>query len=219
MEQPHPPLSRRSIVEHTIVALAVLAAGLDFRGLYSTWAFAAAPLLATVAATTVGVVARWSRGTASASLLASAVALIVLGTALVDASVMPASLAHFLGDSARSWRLALDTAVPLSASKNGLLVPLLSTWFAAAAAAELTGRTRSTLLPLVPPAALLADSANRDVGNGDFAGKRAAYRESRFELTKRIAAEHAEWSPESISRRQATLAKYAAATWRIDQLS
>ncbi|MFO1009558.1 MAG: DUF262 domain-containing HNH endonuclease family protein [Planctomycetota bacterium] len=67
--------------------------------------------------------------------------------------------------------------------------------------------------------ALLADSANRDVGNGDFAGKRAAYRESRFELTKRIAAEHAEWSPESISRRQATLAKYAAATWRIDQLS
>lgn len=67
--------------------------------------------------------------------------------------------------------------------------------------------------------ALLESGPNRDAGNGDFPAKRAAYAASRFELTRRIAASGAEWSPEAIQRRQKEQARMATGVWRIDLLS
>lgn len=67
--------------------------------------------------------------------------------------------------------------------------------------------------------ALLAASANRDVGNADFATKQAAYRASPIRLTAKVAADFTDWTPEAIDRRQKQLARLAKAEWRIDQLS
>ncbi len=67
--------------------------------------------------------------------------------------------------------------------------------------------------------ALLATSANRDLGNAEFAGKRDVYAKSAWKLTARLATDFPEWTPESIDRRQKQLARIATGVWRIDQLS
>lgn len=60
---------------------------------------------------------------------------------------------------------------------------------------------------------------NRDLGNGDYENKRQGYRESSFSLTKKIAEENAEWTPERVAARQNWMAKQATAIWRIAQLA
>jgi Protein of unknown function DUF262/Protein of unknown function (DUF1524) len=67
--------------------------------------------------------------------------------------------------------------------------------------------------------ALLESGLNRDIGNSDFPAKAAAYRKSQFALTRRIAEENQDWTPDRIEKRQASLAKIATSVWRIDQLS
>ena len=64
---------------------------------------------------------------------------------------------------------------------------------------------------------LLEASVNRDVGNGDYAGKCAAYGESVYALTRGIPEMAPErWTPELVAERQRRLAKTAARVWRSD---
>jgi hypothetical protein len=66
---------------------------------------------------------------------------------------------------------------------------------------------------------LLKKSANKNLGNEPFSIKKPVFSESQFELTRKIAEENADWTPERISARQKTLAKMATSVWRIAQLS
>jgi hypothetical protein len=59
---------------------------------------------------------------------------------------------------------------------------------------------------------------NRDLGNGEYEHKRTGYQESKFSLTRKIAAEHPNWNPERIAACQNWMAKQAISIWRIPQL-
>jgi len=67
--------------------------------------------------------------------------------------------------------------------------------------------------------ALLAKSANKDIGNAAYAIKRSVLQASGFGLTQKLGEENADWTPDRIAARQKLLAKLATAIWRIDQLS
>lgn len=66
---------------------------------------------------------------------------------------------------------------------------------------------------------LMEAGPNRNSGNEPFGTKKAAYAESVFEITKKVASENAEWTPERIAARQNWMANQATAIWRIAQLS
>lgn len=66
---------------------------------------------------------------------------------------------------------------------------------------------------------LLRTGVNRDLGNASYAVKRDVLAESGFEVTRMVAAENAEWTPERIQARQQWMANQATAIWRIAQLS
>lgn len=66
---------------------------------------------------------------------------------------------------------------------------------------------------------LMQSGANRDAGSQEYGMKRDAYRQSGFAITRRIAEENTEWSPERIAARQSWMADQATSIWRIAQLS
>ena len=66
---------------------------------------------------------------------------------------------------------------------------------------------------------LLQAGVNRDLGNVAYPAKRTAYEASGFGLTRKIAADHAEWTPERIAAHQQWMATQATAIWRVAQLS
>lgn len=65
---------------------------------------------------------------------------------------------------------------------------------------------------------LLDAGANRDLGAADYARKRTIYQQSGFAITKKLAEDNAEWTPERIAARQNWMAAQATAIWRVDQL-
>ncbi|MBM4061933.1 MAG: DUF262 domain-containing protein [Planctomycetes bacterium] len=64
---------------------------------------------------------------------------------------------------------------------------------------------------------LLHRDANSQLGNDDHARKRPVLAASSFALSRRLAAEYADWGPEHVAARQRWLATQAAAIWRIAQ--
>lgn len=66
---------------------------------------------------------------------------------------------------------------------------------------------------------LLNSGTNRDIQNSNYSQKRSAYSASNFHITRKIADENAEWTPERISVRQAAMARVASSIWRVAQLS
>jgi hypothetical protein len=66
---------------------------------------------------------------------------------------------------------------------------------------------------------LLHRSVNRDLGNAVYSVKKPAYADSAFGVTKKIAEDNADWTPERLAARQQWMANQATAIWRIDQLS
>ena len=67
--------------------------------------------------------------------------------------------------------------------------------------------------------ALMAKGANKDVGNAAFTAKKPVLAASAFELTRKIAEDNTDWTPERIAARQNTLARLATSVWRVAQLS
>lgn len=66
---------------------------------------------------------------------------------------------------------------------------------------------------------LMRTSANRDEGNSPYEQKRNAYEQSQFAITRKVAEDYWEWTPERIDARQRWMANQAASIWRIAQLS
>ncbi|WP_372798624.1 DUF262 domain-containing protein [Litorivivens sp.] len=65
---------------------------------------------------------------------------------------------------------------------------------------------------------LMQAGANKDLGNAAYAQKRAAFAHSGFAITTKLAADHAEWTPERIAAHQNWMAAQATAIWRIAQM-
>lgn len=63
---------------------------------------------------------------------------------------------------------------------------------------------------------LLETNANKDLGNSTYAEKRAAYERSSIGLTRALAEHYAEWTEETISKRQQQMAKLAKGIWKVD---
>jgi hypothetical protein len=66
---------------------------------------------------------------------------------------------------------------------------------------------------------LIQAGANRDLGNAPYPVKRGAYEQSGFAITRLLAQEYAEWTPERIAARQIWMASQATSIWRIAQLA
>jgi hypothetical protein len=66
---------------------------------------------------------------------------------------------------------------------------------------------------------LMKTSSNRDEGNAPFSVKREAYKLSQYALTRKLADDYHDWTPERITARQNWMAKQATSIWRISQLS
>lgn len=66
---------------------------------------------------------------------------------------------------------------------------------------------------------LLQSGANRDLGVATYEEKRATYQKSNFAVTKKLAQDNVEWTPERIAAQQGWMAAQATSIWRIAQLS
>ncbi|WP_455227326.1 DUF262 domain-containing protein [Lautropia mirabilis] len=66
---------------------------------------------------------------------------------------------------------------------------------------------------------LLRSNTNREAADQSYALKRTLYQGSEFAITRRIAEENSEWSPERIAKQQQWMANQATSIWRISQLS
>ena len=66
---------------------------------------------------------------------------------------------------------------------------------------------------------LLKKGANKDLGNSPYAVKKPVYADSAFGITKKIAEDNADWTPERLAARQNWMANQATTIWRIEQLS
>jgi len=66
---------------------------------------------------------------------------------------------------------------------------------------------------------LLKTPDNRRIGNSKYEEKIQAYRDSAFEITRKIPEHYQEWTPEKIASRQEWMAKQAVSIWRLTELS
>ncbi len=66
---------------------------------------------------------------------------------------------------------------------------------------------------------LLESGANRDLGTADYAVKRARYEKSGFAITRKLAQDNIEWTPQQIAAWQGWMGDQATSIWRIAQLS
>jgi len=66
---------------------------------------------------------------------------------------------------------------------------------------------------------MLLSSPNREVSNNDYADKRLVFKNSKFQITQKLAEENADWTPERLAARQRWMANQATSIWRIAQFS
>jgi|GEM_PF-5213955 len=66
---------------------------------------------------------------------------------------------------------------------------------------------------------MLEKNLNQEAANQPYAAKRQIYARSQFSLTRQLAAEHTEWTPQRLEQRQQQMAAIAIGIWRIGQLS
>jgi hypothetical protein len=66
---------------------------------------------------------------------------------------------------------------------------------------------------------LMEVGRNRDLGAAAYDVKREVYGASTYALTRRIAEENDDWTPERVEQRQRWMANQATAIWRVDQLA
>lgn len=66
---------------------------------------------------------------------------------------------------------------------------------------------------------LLGAGPNRDLGTAAYADKRLKYQQSGFAVTRKLADDNMEWTPERVASQQRWMATQATSIWRIAQLS
>lgn len=66
---------------------------------------------------------------------------------------------------------------------------------------------------------MLESGKNKEIGNKPYADKRPVLQQSGILLTRRLAEENTEWTPERLDARQKQLAHLATSVWRIAQLA
>ncbi len=66
---------------------------------------------------------------------------------------------------------------------------------------------------------MLESGKNKDIANQPYADKRPVLQTSGIQLTRELAGENDDWTPERVHQRQQKLAKLATAVWRVAQLS
>jgi hypothetical protein len=66
---------------------------------------------------------------------------------------------------------------------------------------------------------LLSKGANKDLGNKPFADKKRVFADSSFAITRKVAEDNADWTPERLAARQKSMAVMATTIWRVSQLS
>jgi len=66
---------------------------------------------------------------------------------------------------------------------------------------------------------LMQTGTNKELGNASYAAKQMVFEQSSFAVTRKLAGDHAEWTPERIAAHQRWMAAQATAIWRIAQLS
>lgn len=66
---------------------------------------------------------------------------------------------------------------------------------------------------------LMQSGDNRAAGNASYEQKKPSYAASNFGITRKIATDNAEWTPDRISARQNWMAHQASGIWRLPQLS
>lgn len=66
---------------------------------------------------------------------------------------------------------------------------------------------------------MLEAGKNKDIGNRPYGDKRPALLASGHHLTRKLAEDNAEWTPERLEVRQRQLANFATTVWRVAQLS
>lgn len=67
--------------------------------------------------------------------------------------------------------------------------------------------------------AMLEAGKNKDIANKPYEHKRPVLQQSAFLLTRKLAEENGDWTPERVEARQRQLANIATGIWRIAQLS
>jgi Protein of unknown function DUF262/Protein of unknown function (DUF1524) len=75
------------------------------------------------------------------------------------------------------------------------------------------------LSPRIGNMTLLQSGQNKDLGNAEYNVKRPIYAASVFALTRELAEQNADWTPDRIGARQTQLANLATAIWRVSQLA
>jgi hypothetical protein len=66
---------------------------------------------------------------------------------------------------------------------------------------------------------MLEAGKNKEIANRSYHDKQAVLRESGFALTRRLAEDNDDWTPDRLDARQQQLARLATSVWRIPQLS
>jgi len=84
---------------------------------------------------------------------------------------------------------------------------------------DFTNEEASNLTYRLGNMTLLQSNANRSAGTMEYITKRAIYEQSGFDITRKIAQENTEWTPERIATWQSWMADQATSIWRIAQLS
>ncbi|MGL5116948.1 MAG: DUF262 domain-containing protein, partial [Beijerinckiaceae bacterium] len=84
---------------------------------------------------------------------------------------------------------------------------------------EFSDEDVETLVMRLGNMTLLEQGANMNHGNIAYQEKRKAYAASGYEITRRVAAENDNWTPQRLAIRQKAMAKLATSIWKVSQLS
>lgn len=150
-------LTALTFAEVMLVAAAVGLAGLLYGGYFAEQRYAAPVLGAAVLGSLVVCVAASRDWSAARTAVAAAGAFLLFATYAVllpttTFGVPTADTLRGLADGLRSgWARMLSVALPADASPDLLFLPVLLSWTAAASGTAAALRTRTPLLPLLPP--------------------------------------------------------------------
>lgn len=165
MERVRSKLNLPAVATVGVLGAAIVVVAASFGETYDAWTYLLAVVFAVASAAAVSAASRRLGAPLGVALLASALGVLLIGTAIVEGAVPPMGLPDFVRTVTSSWRLMLDVSPPLQAGGRDLAVPFMTGWVAMVVATETALRTRSVLLPLAGPTLMLVVTALFAVGD------------------------------------------------------